>query len=43
MNYQELLTLLKKNGNALNDHPLTAVHHVLTPNKLLYARNINTE
>ena len=47
-NYQELLTILKEIENVLNNRPLTVVYYEeilqpLTPNKLLYGHNINTE
>ena len=48
VNYQELLTILKEIENVLNNGPLTVVYYdeilqPLTPNKLLYGHNINTE
>ena len=48
VNYQEVLTILKEIENVLNNRPLTTVYYdeilqPLTPNKLLYGHNINTE
>ena len=48
VNYQEVLTILKEIENVLNNRPVTTVYHdeilqPLTPNKLLYGHNINTE
>ena len=49
VNYQELLTILKEIENVLNNNRLLTVVYYneilqpLTPNKLLYGNNINTE
>ena len=48
VNYQEFLTILKEIENVLNNRPLTVVYYdkilqPLTPNKLLYGHNLNTE
>ena len=48
VNYQELLTIFKEIENVLNNCPLTVIYYdkilqPLTPNKLLYGHNTNTE
>ena len=48
VNYQELLTIFKEIENVLNNCPLTVIYYdkilqLLTPNKLLYGHNTNTE
>ena len=47
LNYEEMLTVLREIENVLNNRPLTFVYNddlveTLTPNKLLYGRNIET-
>ena len=47
LNYEELLPVLKEIENVLNNRPLVYVYEdvnqdILTPNKLLFGRNLET-